>query len=424
MKTKPIICFLGLSMFASQLFSQLNNVENTKSARLNSAYYQVASFGERGGLGYYSNPAENLFDLYHYNQFPDSIYGYDNGYINTGNSLNERLYFTLTDHTLKARNYSQIFYTTGDIYFYNEKGLLDSAILESEADQEYDDFAIKHVYTYKENLMETEWVYVDHVNDSVNNDWIKTLEVKFLYDDNNLIKEKITNGIWNIKNAYHYTPTEEGYTQIDSSFVYGSDGEWITSGISNKNFNSDSQCVLVKNLEYNLMYSSAYYQNPDRLGSLDTINKFIMEYDIEGQLQTVEEDKFDIITNLWQSVEKSVFKYYQDGPRKSKTIFASANGYWDERYCYNYFYNPLTTKIPNVKRTQFKMFPNPVDDVLIIEGISNNCELIITSFDGKIVCKRKKCNGSIVVSDLPKGVYIVAICDHKNCILKQSFIKN
>jgi hypothetical protein len=423
MKTKHIICFLGLSIIAGPLFSQQRNHDNTKSTYFYS-YNQVTSFGERGGLGYYSNPAENLFNLFQYNQFPDSIYGYDNGYINEGKSLNERLYFSSTDHSLKARNYSEIFYTTGDIYFYNEKGLLDSAILESEADQEYDDFAIKHVYTYKENLIETEWVYVDHINDSVNNDWIKTLEIKILYDDNNLIKEKSINGTWNIKNTYQYIPREEGYIQIDSSFVYGSDGKWIASGISFKCFNSDNQCVLVKNLEYNLMYSSAYYQNPDRLGSLDTINKFIMEYDTKGLLQTVEEDRFDIMTNRWHASEKSVFEYNQDETRKSKTIYFFTSSYWTERYCYNYFYTPLTTKISIVKRTQFKIFPNPADNFLIIEGISNNCDLNIVSVDGKKVCYLKNCNSSIVVSDLPEGVYIVTIFDHNCCILKQSFIKN
>jgi hypothetical protein len=424
MKSKPLICFLWLSMFACQLFSQRTVVENNKSSQLNSEFYNSASSWYRRGLGYFSNPDENLFDLYHYNQFPDSIYGYNYGNNQEVKSLNERLYFTMTDNTLQARNYSEIFYTAGDIFFYNKAGLLDSAILESEADQEYDDYAIKHVFTYTDDLMVTEKVFTDRVNDSLSDDWMFVQETFFSYDSQKRMKDKVINHLnLKTKNKYYYNTTNEGFTQVDSSFIAESGSDWVVSGISYRDYNSNNKCIRIKNLLYNLMYSSAYYSDPDRLGMLDSVNKIRMDYDNNGNLISVLEDSYNIYTNRWQLYDKCVFEYNQGGTRKSKTNYDFSMGYWIKIYSFNYFYNQAVKKITEVQNIQFKLFPNPVNDFLNIEGIKNGYDLIISSFDGKIVRKQKCGNTSISVSDLPNGVYILNIFDNKSLISKQQFVK-
>lgn len=68
----------------------------------------------------------------------------------------------------------------------------------------------------------------------------------------------------------------------------------------------------------------------------------------------------------------------------------------------------LSTNRINSK-DNFSIYPNPVKDILTIEGISPNTQLIITDLTGKTILSTtvKDNKGSIDVSRLPAGVYFI-----------------
>jgi hypothetical protein len=422
MSHKITVSILLMSLISGQIFSQPAPYKKTQLPILYSNHKNISNIVTSSGLGYFSDPAENLFDLYHLGITPDSIYGYDSD-TQAGTWLNVRYYYSLNDRILKAVNYSDIFYTTSDSLFYDESGRLDSAILESEADQEYDEYAVKHVYTYESELMTSELVSIDNSDDSIHNNWNISRSITYKYDSYNRLIGKLTqrpNGDLMVdfyKSIYMYSMNTGGeIDRYDSNFITFPGLVWYPTDISHRYFDADTNCFNIQILQF-----APYYNlKPDSFGEPSLVNVIDMEYDSIGNLTNELTTQYS-----WgqSTAMKNIYEYNYNGTRKSKTTYEPINSSWFLTYQYLYYYSPGITAATYIENQKFKIFPNPVNDVLYIEGLSSDKEIEILTCDGKVLSSMLY-NNAVHVNYLPAGLYIIKIKENDKPPCSRIFIKN
>jgi hypothetical protein len=405
MKKITILSILTIGVLTTNLFSiQKENKPVTQ---------------KNWGLGYFSNPSENIVDVYHYGNFPDSSFYYYNNNDGNGLILSGKAYYKDELKTVSATCYDY----SPDLFYYSENGLLDSAILVSEADQEYDDYAIKHIYTYNDGLMATEGVYVDNINDSVSDDWNYVQKIEFTYDANLRIKEKLIEhltwqpDVYFEKTAYYYSDSSsKGITQTDTCFMVSTTGEKKAISITIKKVTPENLCTEANYFDF----ASPYLLKTDSFGTPVLGKEVTMTYDNNKNLLT---EEIDYNNNAQPSGYKNIYEYNTDNTRKLKTVYLKFDIGLELTYQYKYFYKLSGTNISNTEETEIRLFPNPVNDVLNIEGIPIGSEFIIYSTEGKIVKNQRLTENAISVSDLSNGVYILKTTDSKGQLLNRIFIK-
>jgi len=72
----------------------------------------------------------------------------------------------------------------------------------------------------------------------------------------------------------------------------------------------------------------------------------------------------------------------------------------------NYVNTVVGTDIPFAKERQLNIFPNPTRDRINIEGIIPE-QIFIYTINGKLIHSISDYSNSIVLSELPKGMYIL-----------------
>lgn len=86
------------------------------------------------------------------------------------------------------------------------------------------------------------------------------------------------------------------------------------------------------------------------------------------------------------------------------------NGFLSESgsvYVDNITFEKVSTAVENVQGMSVSVGPNPVTDVLVVQGVSE-CELVLWSADGRLLRRQQGCRMN--VSDLAQGVYLLAVC--------------
>ena len=94
-------------------------------------------------------------------------------------------------------------------------------------------------------------------------------------------------------------------------------------------------------------------------------------------------------------------------------------------FCYNDFNatRPVETKV-NYESINVTLYPNPVTDFLYITGMEGTCNVEMHSLDGVLVYKGTMNNfGSIDVSSMTKGVYMVRVNGDKGTTVKKVIVK-
>lgn len=79
---------------------------------------------------------------------------------------------------------------------------------------------------------------------------------------------------------------------------------------------------------------------------------------------------------------------------------------------------------PNIEKSTFSIYPNPVNDILFLKSTENSFSVSITGINGRIVISEKSNNSNIIdVSELNPGMYFIRIESSSGNITKK-FIKN
>jgi hypothetical protein len=98
-------------------------------------------------------------------------------------------------------------------------------------------------------------------------------------------------------------------------------------------------------------------------------------------------------------------------PQRSGSDFVYAND--------RIYFNPSLAKVQEISDEKFNVYPNPVNDVLVIEN-DGNVQITISDLSGKIVKSISSTNNktSINTEDLSKGNYFVTISNEKMNLTK------
>jgi hypothetical protein len=83
---------------------------------------------------------------------------------------------------------------------------------------------------------------------------------------------------------------------------------------------------------------------------------------------------------------------------------------------------PLT-EFPDNVNAYIKLYPNPANNVLFIEGLTQNAVITITDINGEMVINTEILNNQINISNLAKGLYFIKIVD-KSGVITKKFLKN
>jgi hypothetical protein len=81
----------------------------------------------------------------------------------------------------------------------------------------------------------------------------------------------------------------------------------------------------------------------------------------------------------------------------------------------------LATGLNDINGSKIRIYPNPTNDIIKIEGLTKNENTIIKLYDlqGKLILSRElKEKGSIDISDLNNGVYVIRIGEMTHKIIK------
>ncbi len=403
--TIPIIglCLPFCNLFPQNGKTEILAMETTLAGQKVSSAFDLKSSSTNTPVDVNNLLNSSLFSI-----FPDSVYfiGNDSG------KLLSKIYFTKSNNTVKVKS-DFGWNIKNDVYYYSEKGLLDSAIVETEADAEYDEYSLKHVFSYNDGLKECNKVFVDNTNDSVDNNWVLSRTENFVYE-NGRIKQDIIQGIQ--KTAYFYSNSSSSYTRIDTVYSSRSDSSWFREAVYINNF-VNNQLILSK------YYT---YSGFDSVGSLDYLNKMEITYDENGNLFTVTTTMTADFAEAWPSSVQDVYVYNQNGTIDQKTTYEKFDNSWYFTYQYQYFYpvsNSAITNINDSKIVEFSIYPNPVNDLLNFKGAGNVSKVKIYTVEGRIVSNQFCFNNAVSVSYLAKGTYIIEITLQDNSTLKRIFIK-
>jgi len=134
---------------------------------------------------------------------------------------------------------------------------------------------------------------------------------------------------------------------------------------------------------------------------------------------------------LIQSINGSVIVY----PSKSDKLMEIPNAYTSEyqvKLWYNTNHNcqrwtftrqDTPVAVPSLHVNAVRLYPNPVDDYLMVEGVDGQW-LGIYTLDGKLVMARQTSSGTekLDVSQLPAGTYVLTVTSAGNHITEK-FVK-
>jgi hypothetical protein len=86
-------------------------------------------------------------------------------------------------------------------------------------------------------------------------------------------------------------------------------------------------------------------------------------------------------------------------------------------------YNPITVVNPvPIQDGDVKVFPNPANNLLFINGLNQNANVAIYDMTGKLIYNSELCNSQIDVSNFQSGVYMMKI-ETANGIVTKKFVK-
>jgi hypothetical protein len=415
MNSKLLVLIAGLAILCSYIPAQPTQLKCPSVCKPFYPKYLLGSIILSESLDCYNSNGFQPCFLFGCSEFPDSVDVLEvpDNYLAGGSK------YIISGNTVMITNKSGSHIQ--DMYYYSRNGLLDSAILESEADGEYDEYAIKHIYTYKNNLPDTDMVYVDNIDDSVNNDWEKRYFYKTDYKNNRLSEASIyflnSEGQFDKWQETTYTYSDsssKGYTRTDSMSNYYDFKVWQPKEITIHHFNSNNQCDWIKK------YAYPYTGYPDSIGKLEYLYRIDNTYNNSGIISS----SIETINNSAQpSKTKYVFEENTDKNQKSISIYGYYEKDWHISYQYTSYYSKSTTKTSYAENQDIKLYPNPTSDYIKMEGIADETEVSIYSTDGKIISTKICYNNSISMQEIPVGMYILKLRLKNNVTLNRLFIK-
>lgn len=306
-----------------------------------------------------------------------SEYSYD---LN-GNILEQLNYYNYTDSLELTGRIRYIYTTSGQ----PEERYNDSWVDSTQTFEE----SSKGVYSYDSNGNETGYVQYYWYND----DWDPSHRLEMLYDDQNRLTEEI-NSYWNgsqwsptNRYTYEYSEGPDPLSRINHYWDSYTTNDWVMS--QKDGYFYDTKGNLFRTISYNW--------DSDWVESWKYESVFDTSYSIE-----------DLILPSWFAMM----------PRQNPSMlindghFDKNGNTWIKTYDTDYSYTEvLSTGIRAVSVTPFRIYPNPVGNVLYVNpGNLLNYRLEIFNLAGRRLMQHTRSGVSeLSLGELPRGIYLVRL---------------
>ncbi len=328
----------------------------------------IFTYGYRGQLIFSGNTAENVIRTLdtatgQWNPSYKLVITFDNNY-------------NITEQAIYAWTGNQWLGIQKNIYTYDSNGRI---ISELEQSYNFTTFqwenSSQNLYSYDANGNKIERVYQQW--NSSTSQWVNVNRDTMSYNSNNFITEDIfqtwdtTTSQWNnyFKYTYEYTTINSKELLSQSTYFTWNtfNNQWDSSRVTIYSYNTNG----LKTLELN-----KYYNNGNWLNS----NQYVYEYDSVGNKT----------------------KYYFQ-------VWDLTNNYWQNNTRTDYFWTAVTYNlVESATNNLFNIYPNPAYDYIRIASDKPLHNINIISLDGKtIISKKINSNGSIDISGLKSGIYMI-----------------
>ena len=270
-------------------------------------------------------------------------------------------------------------------YFYDEQGKLIKRINTS-------------VFFEIQKVSESTYLYN-------NNGMLEYIVTRYLSEDN---KQKI-----DVKN-YSYESTDSSSTVTISEGQLSENAEYYISKVySFKEWSSVVSYIKIYDEAGNVVSYSADFKKTSRENNVNY--KFEYSYTNDNLLTHVDLRYPESVKTLqWETKMQIDYNYDDFGNilQYRKTSYDKRLDKWVINNTKEYFYSKiekgLTVSGSSISNIGIQLYPNPTKDLLYC-GEANNSNYIIFNMAGKIVEKGKMESGSIDVSNIVCGCYLICI---------------
>ena len=277
-----------------------------------------------------------------------------------------------------------------ETYTYNELNLLSEKYFYQWDSEAIDWMPMYHfTFAYDADLRQNEKITYSH--DGV--DWMLETTETWLYDDKDRLLENIISSSWS-DTRYLFAYDEFDNLVLDAD-QYLSGEDWENMNIFESGYDENNNILFYYNIDYNY-----YYGYKTEYTYVDNLLTETFDYGFLGE-------------NEWGNNGHSIYTY-DENDILTELLYQSWNDAWvDFGKHYYYFSNhEVIAEIDNQLNSEISIYPNPANNSLNFNNISENAVISIYDLSGKQIVNQLNSNNQIDINSLSNGIYIIKIIDN------------
>lgn len=147
-------------------------------------------------------------------------------------------------------------------------------------------------------------------------------------------------------------------------------------------------------------------------------------YDAHGNPLTYFEEEFMKSVSAWDTLtgERHDYEYNADNSIDTEVLWEFDNGEWRSGIKLLYLYSSVSGFAQGKVKTSFKIYPNPVNEVLNLDLDLDDFIVTITELTGRTVLQAKN-EKRLAVGHLKRGIYLIRVVS-ENGTATSKFIRN
>lgn len=324
---------------------------------------------------------------------------------------------------------------------YNNSSLITEAIVERwnslSTSLEYTN---KYTFTYEAN---GNWIEdIDYKWNKITKQWNNSYRYLYTYNNNNLLEETLTyswdeltkSWILYSKNIDSYNPNKLNilsiysiWDEVNNDWVFDTKYDLIYNKKDlQESFEASSWDKLNKKWIFDIKIDYQY----DKLGNVTLTNNYEYNIDSLKWINKYEENtaydsnsrrveykfkSWNKTSNLWEEIVNDKYTNFYDLNNNLIEIITSSYDNSTQTYIESniddFFYSLHDVILQNKSTTfnELKVYPNPTNDLLIIENLSSPTQINLTDLTGKIVLKQEinSEKATINIGHILPGIYLL-----------------
>jgi hypothetical protein len=263
--------------------------------------------------------------------------------------------------------------------------------------------------------------------DAVNSIWEKSEKDEYTYNSGGL-NEYINGFIWD-------TATEDWSYGAKQYYTYNSEGKRLSNSIS---YYDEATLTWIEQWREEYSYNDkgqivaeVYYSKNIETGAVISQGKTEYSYDEKGNTVIIISSDWNASINDWEGREKQVFTYNLEIASEEIasseqyglwSMISSVDNFqkypgatdWVAQSSIDFYYSNFngTVDVESLGKSNFKVYPNPADEFIILEPHDDTEMISLTIFDlrgNKLFREKFKGQQKITLGFLNSGVYVYSV---------------